>query len=67
VLVYLDRPILAGALAQQFVVVRWHLAPLARATTRFFWCLLQPFFNYNFGGGWYVGSSQIITADWLTS
>jgi non-heme chloroperoxidase len=27
----------------------------------------QPIFNYNFGGGWYVGSSQIITADWLTS
>jgi hypothetical protein len=41
---------------QQFVVVRWHLALLARATTCFF-------FNYNFGGGRYVGPSPIITAD----
>jgi hypothetical protein len=26
--------------------------------------LLQPFVNYNFGGGWYVGSSPIVTASW---
>ena len=29
--------------------------------------LTQPFVNYNFGEGWYVGSSPIITANWLTS
>ena len=25
---------------------------------------LQPFVNYNFGGGWYVVSAPVITADW---
>jgi hypothetical protein len=25
---------------------------------------VQPFVNYNFGKGWYVSSSPIITADW---
>jgi len=25
---------------------------------------LQPFANYNFGGGWYVSSAPVITADW---
>ena len=28
---------------------------------------VNPFFNYNFGGGWYVGTSPIITANWLTA
>jgi hypothetical protein len=27
---------------------------------------LQPFVNYNFGDGWYVVSSPIITANWLS-
>jgi hypothetical protein len=27
--------------------------------------LIQPFINYNFGHGWYVTSSPIITANWL--
>jgi hypothetical protein len=26
--------------------------------------VLQPFVNYNFGGGWYVSSAPVITADW---
>ena len=25
---------------------------------------LQPFFNYNFPGGWYLTTSPIITANW---
>jgi hypothetical protein len=29
--------------------------------------LTQYFVNYNFGEGWYVGSSPIITADWQAS
>lgn len=29
--------------------------------------LLQPFANYNFGEGWFVGTAPIITADWLAS
>ena len=28
---------------------------------------VNPFFNYNFGGGWYVGTAPIITANWLTA
>jgi len=28
---------------------------------------LQPFFNYNFEGGWYLSSSPIITANWQAS
>lgn len=27
----------------------------------------QPFVNYNFGGGWFVGTSPIITANWYAS
>jgi len=26
--------------------------------------LVQPFFNYNFSHGWYVGTSPSITANW---
>ena len=28
--------------------------------------LLEPFFNYNFGHGWFVSSAPLITADWDT-
>jgi hypothetical protein len=28
---------------------------------------LQPFVNYNFGGGWFVGTAPIVTANWLAS
>ena len=26
--------------------------------------VIQPFVNYNFGGGWYVVSAPVITANW---
>jgi len=29
--------------------------------------LVEPFVNYNFGGGWWMGTSPIITANWLVS
>lgn len=35
--------------------------------TRYDAFLLQPFVNYNFGAGWYIGSAPIITANWLTT
>ena len=35
--------------------------------TRYNTFLVQPFANYNFGGGWYVGSAPIITANWLAA
>jgi hypothetical protein len=46
------------------MVARWRLGP---GGTRYNTFLVQPFVNYNFGEGWYVGSSPIITANWLTS
>jgi hypothetical protein len=27
---------------------------------------INPFVNYNFGGGWFVGSTPIMTASWDT-
>ena len=27
---------------------------------------INPFFNYNFGGGWFVGTAPIMTANWDT-
>jgi hypothetical protein len=35
--------------------------------TRYNNFLIQPFVNYNFGGGWYVGTSPQVTANWLVS
>ena len=28
--------------------------------------LVEPFFNYNFGHGWFINAAPIITADWET-
>jgi hypothetical protein len=46
------------------MVARWRLGP---GGTRYNTFLVQPFVSYNFGEGWYVDSSPIITANWLTS
>jgi hypothetical protein len=27
---------------------------------------INPFFKYNFGGGWFVGTVPVITANWLS-
>ncbi len=59
VLVYMNGPWVAGALANNV----WSLGgvetgPGGKSYETF---LTQPFVNYNFGGGWYVGSSPIIT------
>jgi hypothetical protein len=64
VLVYMKGPIVAGALANNV----WSFGGTSGlAGTRYNNFLMQPFFNYNFGGGWYAGTSPIITANWLTS
>ena len=64
VLVHLKGPIVAGALANNV----WSFGGTSGAAgTRYNAFLLQPFFNYNFGAGWYVGSSPIITANWLAT
>jgi hypothetical protein len=64
VLVYMKGPIVAGALANNVWSFGGTSGPDGTAYNNF---LLQPFFNYNFGGGWYVGTSPIITANWMTA
>lgn len=34
--------------------------------TRYSVMTINPFVNYNFSGGWFVGTAPIITASWLT-
>jgi hypothetical protein len=63
-IVYLKGPWMAGGLANNV----WSLGGTQGfGGTRYNTFLVQPFANYNFGGGWYVGSAPIITANWLTS
>lgn len=63
-LVYIKGPIVAGALANNI----WSFGGTSgRGGTKYNSFLLQPFANYNFGGGWYVTSSPIITANWLVA
>jgi hypothetical protein len=63
-IVYMKGPWVAGALANNIWSFGGTPAP---GGTRYDTFLLQPFVNYNFGGGWYVGTSPIITANWLTA
>ena len=57
----MNGPIVAGALANNVWSFGGTHGPGGNSYNAF---LTQPFFNYNFGGGWYVGTSPIITADW---
>jgi len=64
VLVYMKGPWVAGAVANNV----WSFGGTpGLAGTRYNTFLVQPFVNYNFGGGWYVTSAPIITANWLTA
>jgi hypothetical protein len=64
VLVYLKGPWVAGVLVNNV----WSFGGASgRGGTSYNMFLTQPFANYNFGEGWYVGSSPIITANWLTA
>jgi hypothetical protein len=36
------------------------------AGTHYSFMTINPFINYNFGGGWFVGTSPITTANWDT-
>ena len=57
-------PWVAGVLANNV----WSFGGTSgRGGTRYNTFLTQPFVNYNFGEGWYVGSSPIITANWLAA
>ena len=64
VVVHTSEHIVAGVLANQV----WSLGgvnsgPGGRRYSTF---LLEPFFNYNFGHGWFVATAPIITANWET-
>ena len=60
-LVYMKGPWVAGALANNV----WSLGGTSgRGGTRYNNFLLQPFVNYNFGEGWYLGTAPEFTANW---
>jgi|SRR5208337_2367859 len=61
VIVYINGPIVAGVLANNVWSFGGTHGPGGNSYNSF---LTQPFFNYNFGGGWYVGTAPIITANW---
>ena len=61
VLVYMKGPWVAGALTNGIFSFG---GTSGRGGTEYTSFLVQPFANYNFGGGWYVGSSPVITATW---
>jgi hypothetical protein len=64
VLVYMNGPWVAGVLVNNV----WSLGGVSAAVgTKYDNFLAQPFVNYNFGRGWYVGTSPVITANLLTS
>ncbi len=64
VVVKLAGPIVTGALVNNVFSLG---GTSGTGGTRYSLFTVNPFFNYNFGGGWYVGTSPIITANWQTS
>ena len=60
-MVKLAGPIVAGVLVNNIFSLGGTMGPRG---TRYDTFLLEPFINYNFGGGWFVGTVPIITADW---
>jgi len=61
VLVYMNGPWVAGVLVNNV----WSLGgTFGRYGDGYDNFLTQPFVNYNFGGGWYVTTSPIVTANW---
>jgi len=63
VVVKLAGPIVAGGLVNNVFSMGGTSGP---AATRYSLFTVNPFFNYNFGGGWFVGTAPIITANWLS-
>ena len=56
-------PWVVGALVSNV----WSFGGSRAAGTQVNLLTLQPFVNHNFGGGWYLTSSPIITANWAAS
>jgi hypothetical protein len=61
VAVKMAGPIVAGALINNVFSLG---GTTGRGGTHYSTFLLEPFFNYNFAGGWFVGTVPIITANW---
>ena len=61
VVVKLAGPIVGGVLVNNIFSLG---GTSGRGATRYNTFLLEPFFNYNFGEGWFAGSVPIITANW---
>jgi hypothetical protein len=61
VAVKLAGPIVAGVLVNNIFSLG---GTTSRGGTHYNTFLLEPFFNYNFGGGWFVGTVPIMTANW---
>jgi hypothetical protein len=61
VVVKLAGPIVAGVLVNNVFSLG---GTAGRGGTRYNTFLIEPFFNYNFGGGWFVGTVPIVTANW---
>ena len=63
VIVKMAGPIVAGGLINNVFSFGGTSGP---AGTRYGLFTLNPFINYNFGGGWFVGTAPIITANELS-
>ena len=61
VIVKTTGPIVAGVLVNNVFSLGGTPGP---AGTSYSLMTINPFFNYNFAGGWFVGSVPIITANW---
>lgn len=61
VVVKMIGPIVAGALVNNV----FSLGGIAgRGGTSYSVFTFNPFFNYNFGGGWFAGTAPVVTANW---
>jgi hypothetical protein len=63
VVVRMDTPWVYGALVNNVFSFGGTSGP---AGTSYSVMTINPFVNYNFGGGWFVGSTPIMTANWDT-
>ncbi len=63
VVVKLAGPIVAGALINNVFSLGGTSGP---AGTKYSLFTFNPFINYNFGGGWFIGAVPIVTANWLS-
>ncbi len=64
VLVYMKGPWVTGVLVNNVWSLGGEAGPGGTKYNNF---LMQPFINFNMKGGWYVGTSPILTANWLTA